>query len=354
MEVAVYGQYGFALLMFPTAAADYLEYERFHVIDAIAPYINSGRCKVFSINSINNESWLNDSMHPRHKAIRHQQFNAYVTGEVLPFIHSHCGGRVLTIATGASFGALHSANTLFRRPDLVDGCIAMSGSLRPQGLHRRLLGRGCLLQFPDGLPAQPHRRGHARPPPREASHPLRRGPGQPTKNRLPSRRHSAASSAENSIPHDHQTSGATTSNLMPCASGSSVAPVDRVGLPAHVGLPASEPLSRPPPVSFSPPKAPPISAPLVPMFTLAMPQSLPLGAEERSASRRSVGEDRAAEALRHAVVHGDRFVELAVLHHVQDRREGLVSGRSRPRCSQLDDRRLHEGRHGNGLSTLPP
>ncbi|HQY04745.1 MAG TPA: alpha/beta hydrolase-fold protein [Lacunisphaera sp.] len=128
MEVAVYGQYGFALLMFPTAAADYLEYERFHVIDAIAPYINSGRCKVFSINSINNESWLNDSMHPRHKAIRHQQFNAYVTGEVLPFIHSHCGGRVLTIATGASFGALHSANTLFRRPDLIDGCIAMSGS----------------------------------------------------------------------------------------------------------------------------------------------------------------------------------------------------------------------------------
>src|SRR4030066_226126 len=37
----------------------------------------------------------------------------------------------------------------------------------------------------------------------------------------------------------------------------------------------SLPLSRPPPVSFSPPKAPPISAPLVPMLTLAMPQSLP-------------------------------------------------------------------------------
>ena len=32
--------------------------------------------------------------------------------------------------------------------------------------------------------------------------------------------------------------------------------------------------SRPPPVSFSPPNAPPISAPLVPMLTLAIPQSL--------------------------------------------------------------------------------
>ncbi|MES1195155.1 MAG: esterase, partial [Opitutus sp.] len=42
MEVAVYGHYGFALLMFPTAAADFLEYERFHVIDSISHFINSG------------------------------------------------------------------------------------------------------------------------------------------------------------------------------------------------------------------------------------------------------------------------------------------------------------------------
>jgi hypothetical protein len=49
---------------------------------------------------------------------------------------------------------------------------------------------------------------------------------------------------------------------------------------------ASEPDSRPPPVSFSPPNAPPISAPEVPMLTLAMPQSEPRGARKRSASRR--------------------------------------------------------------------
>lgn len=127
MEVAVYGHYGFALLMFPTAAADYLEYERFQVIDALAPAIEAGKCKVFSINSINSESWLNNRMPGREKAIRHQQYNAYVTEEVVPFIHSHCAGRVPLIVTGASFGALHSANTLFRRPDLIDGCIAMSG-----------------------------------------------------------------------------------------------------------------------------------------------------------------------------------------------------------------------------------
>ncbi len=54
MEIVAYGHYGFALLMFPTAAADYLEYERFHLIDAIKPYIETdkfpiilgGNCRV--------------------------------------------------------------------------------------------------------------------------------------------------------------------------------------------------------------------------------------------------------------------------------------------------------------------
>ena len=39
----------------------------------------------------------------------------------------------------------------------------------------------------------------------------------------------------------------------------------------------SLPLSLPPPVSFSPPKAPPISAPDGPTFTLTNPQSEPEG-----------------------------------------------------------------------------
>lgn len=128
MEIAVYGHYGYALLMFPTAAADYLEYERFQLIDAIAPFINDGKIKAFSINSINSESWLNREMHPSHKAIRHQQYNQYVTDEVAPFIHSHCSSDVPIITTGASLGALHSANTFLRRPDIFSGTIAMSGN----------------------------------------------------------------------------------------------------------------------------------------------------------------------------------------------------------------------------------
>src|SRR5215211_2073004 len=92
MPVAVYGHYGFSLLLIPTAAADYLEYERFQLIDALSPFINEGKLKVFSINSINNESWMNHDMNPRDKSIRHQQFNSYVFEEVVPFIETYSGG----------------------------------------------------------------------------------------------------------------------------------------------------------------------------------------------------------------------------------------------------------------------
>jgi esterase/lipase superfamily enzyme len=127
MPVVTYGHYGFALLLVPTAAADYLEYERFQLIDAIAPFIDSGRIKVFSINSMNLESWMNYGMEGAHKAIRHNQFNEYVFNEVIPFIKNSTSWETPVIVSGASFGALHSMNLFLKRPDLINGTIAMSG-----------------------------------------------------------------------------------------------------------------------------------------------------------------------------------------------------------------------------------
>jgi esterase/lipase superfamily enzyme len=127
MPVAAYGHYGFALLMIPTAAADYLEYERFQLIETLQPLINSGRMKVFSIDSINKESWMNREMEPAHKAIRHNQFNQYVFDEVVPFIRNHCSPQTPIITCGASFGALHAMNLFLKRPDLLQGAISMSG-----------------------------------------------------------------------------------------------------------------------------------------------------------------------------------------------------------------------------------
>ncbi len=127
MPVAVYGDYGFALLLVPTAAADYLEYERFGLIESLRPAIDGGKVKVFSVNSVNNESWMNYSMEPHHKAIRHQTFNHYIYDEVVPFIKGATNFETPIVICGASFGALHSMNLFLHRPDLVNGVVALSG-----------------------------------------------------------------------------------------------------------------------------------------------------------------------------------------------------------------------------------
>jgi esterase/lipase superfamily enzyme len=127
MPIVSYGYYGFALLLVPTAAADYLEYERFQLIDSLKPHIEGGKVKVFSINSINNESWLNNQVHPKHKTWMHAQFNHYVYEEVVPYIRTQTSNDTPLIICGASFGALHSMNLFLKRPDLINGVIAMSG-----------------------------------------------------------------------------------------------------------------------------------------------------------------------------------------------------------------------------------
>lgn len=153
MEICVYGTYGTPILMFPSAAADFLEYERFHLIDSVQRLIDAGTVKLYSINSINSESWLNDGMSGRDKAIRHQQYNAYITDEVVPFIHSTSGGPLPILTAGVSLGAFHAANSLFRRPDLFDGTLAMSGVYDLHAYSKGYFDEDCYFNSPmDYLP----------------------------------------------------------------------------------------------------------------------------------------------------------------------------------------------------------
>lgn len=127
MPIASYGHYGFAVLMVPTAGADYLEYERFGLIQSLEPMINAGKLRIFSIDSINKESWLNYAMEGAHRAIRHNDYNYYVFNEVIPFIRNATSNETFIYTTGASLGALHAMNLFLKRPDIINGVIAMSG-----------------------------------------------------------------------------------------------------------------------------------------------------------------------------------------------------------------------------------
>jgi esterase/lipase superfamily enzyme len=127
MPLAVYGNYGVPLLMFPTAAADFEEYERFGLTDAVSQHVNAGRVKLYCINAINNESWFADYLHPAERARRQVYYDKYVAEEVVPFIHSHCRGWQPICTVGASMGAYHALNEQLKHPEVFKWSICMSG-----------------------------------------------------------------------------------------------------------------------------------------------------------------------------------------------------------------------------------
>lgn len=127
MPIVRYGDRGHPLLLFPTAAADFLENERFFLIQSLEPQIWAGKVQVFCIDSVNRHSWMSDNVHPLEKARRQALYSGYVEEEVVPHIRGIAGATARIATSGASFGAFHAANALFRRPDLFDCVIAMSG-----------------------------------------------------------------------------------------------------------------------------------------------------------------------------------------------------------------------------------
>jgi esterase/lipase superfamily enzyme len=128
MEMKVYGYYGKPLLIFPTQGGSFHEAEDYLMIQALSLYINEGRIKVFTVDSVDSEAWTRIGEAVHHRGARHEQYNGYIMNEVVPFIRNHCNQPEGTIAvTGCSMGAYHAANFFFRHPFVFDTVIAISG-----------------------------------------------------------------------------------------------------------------------------------------------------------------------------------------------------------------------------------
>jgi esterase/lipase superfamily enzyme len=128
MGVAVYGHWGAPLLGFPTSAGDEWELEHQGMIDSLADFVDGGKVKVFSINSMNGLSFYNRGAHPFHRSYAQSVFDSYLREEVVPFIFDSCKTHWTGISTmGASFGAYHAANSLFKHPDVIKRCFGLSG-----------------------------------------------------------------------------------------------------------------------------------------------------------------------------------------------------------------------------------
>src|SRR5436190_8574320 len=84
MPLVAYGHYGPPVLMLPTAAADFLEYERFNLIDSVKPWLEGGKAKAYSVNSVNKQALLNERASAQEKVAWLNRYDGYITEEVLP------------------------------------------------------------------------------------------------------------------------------------------------------------------------------------------------------------------------------------------------------------------------------
>ena len=131
MEFKVYGHAGRPIMFVPCQGGRFFDFENFHMVDHWAQWIEEGRCTVYSIDCIDNETYANFGGDYRWRIEQHERWYNYVIEELVPYIRHLSGERngydqgIMTF--GCSMGAMHAANLYFRRPDLFNAVFAISG-----------------------------------------------------------------------------------------------------------------------------------------------------------------------------------------------------------------------------------
>jgi esterase/lipase superfamily enzyme len=99
------------------------------MMHVMAPFLSEGRIKIYSVDSVAGQAWLDQDM-PRHQAARVQnQFDSFIYNEVVPAIRVDCRAPdIEVIAAGASIGAFNALASICRHPDVFKSAICMSGT----------------------------------------------------------------------------------------------------------------------------------------------------------------------------------------------------------------------------------
>ena len=127
MECKVYGHAGRPVLFIPCQDGKFFDFENFKMTDTWAPWIESGQVMIYSIDTIDRETWSDTWGNADWRIYRYEQWINYITQEVVPFIQNMTIERngmntdtgIMTF--GCSLGATHAANLYYRFPPQATG-----------------------------------------------------------------------------------------------------------------------------------------------------------------------------------------------------------------------------------------
>ena len=95
MECKLYGQGGQPILFIPCQDGRFFDFENFQMTNVWAPWIDSGEVTIFTVDTIDTETWSNTNGDPRWRICRHEDWFRYLTDEMVPFIHAKNNSGVI-------------------------------------------------------------------------------------------------------------------------------------------------------------------------------------------------------------------------------------------------------------------
>ena len=126
VEFKRYGYSGKPVLVFPSQDGNCNQYEEFGMIDVLSDFIEQGKIQVFCVGSVDLESWSDLNGNPRYRIEMQERWFEHICYEMVPRIQ-YISWRSDIIVTGCSMGGSHAGVLFFRRPDLFDTLISLSG-----------------------------------------------------------------------------------------------------------------------------------------------------------------------------------------------------------------------------------
>ena len=126
-EMLVLGHWGYPILLFPTSMGRFDQNKEFGLTDSVRWFVETGKIKLYLVDSIDKDSWYAKHLHPGVRAYNHSVYDRFLNDELVPSIRRESNVDKVAVA-GCSFGGYHALNFSFKHPDKVAYLFSMSGA----------------------------------------------------------------------------------------------------------------------------------------------------------------------------------------------------------------------------------
>ncbi|HVS92308.1 MAG TPA: alpha/beta fold hydrolase [Mucilaginibacter sp.] len=127
VEMLVFGDRGYPVILFPTSQGRYYQNKDEGLIDAVSWFLDEGLVKIYCPDSFDWLTWYNKGIRPADRARNYTFYDRMLYEELAPWAMHETG--VPKVATaGCSFGGYHAANFALKHPDKAAHLFSMSGA----------------------------------------------------------------------------------------------------------------------------------------------------------------------------------------------------------------------------------